>query len=76
MASEKDLENMEDSEENAPESASPTLCSDPEKAVVLEKRRQDDSNGYPDSDHEEIEAMDAGHQTDLAIQRVRCSGNR
>lgn len=28
------------------------------------------SNGYPDFDHEEVEAMDAGHQADLAIQQV------
>jgi hypothetical protein len=76
MASEKYLEKMEDGEENTTESASSTLCSDPEKAVDMEKRRQDGSSGYPDSDHEEIEEMDAGHQTGLAIQRVRSSVNR
>lgn len=67
MGSEKDLEQMEDNEERGPESESPTLCSDPEKA---EKRAQHDSNSYPDYDHEETEEMDAGHQLDLAIQQV------
>jgi hypothetical protein len=70
MGSEKVLEKMEDNEEHALESSSPTLCSDPEKAEDPEMRRQDDSNGNPDSDHEEVEAMNAGHQVDLAIQQV------
>jgi len=70
MDSEKDLEKMEDNEEHALESASPTLCSDPEKAEDPVKRRQVDLKSRPDSDHEEVEAMDAGHQVDLAIQQV------
>lgn len=57
--------------ENATESAAPTVCSVPDKAVDPDKRRQDHSNGSLDSNHEEVEDMDAGHQTDLAIQRVR-----
>lgn len=76
IASEKDLEKMEDNEEHVLESASPTLCSDPEKAEDSEKRRQDDPNSYPDSDREEVEEMDAGHQFDLAIQRVSHSQGR
>ena len=70
MGLEKGLKKMEDNEEHALESATPTLCSDLEKAEVPEKRRHDDSNGYPDSDHEEVEEMDVGHQADLAIQQV------
>jgi hypothetical protein len=70
MGLEKDLEKMEDNEEHALESASPTLRSDPEKTEDPEKRRHDNSNGYPDPDHEGVEEMDAGHQADLAIQQV------
>jgi len=29
------------------------------------------ATGYPDSDHEEVEAMDAGHMRDLERQLVR-----
>ena len=65
MGSEKDLEKTEHNEEHALESASPTLCSD------LEKAEHDASNGYPDFDHDEVEEMDAGHLVDLAIQQVR-----
>jgi hypothetical protein len=70
MGSEKDLEKMEDQEEQRLESASPTLCSNPGQSEDLEKRTQDNPNNHPDQDHVEVEEMDAGHQFDLEIQQV------
>ena len=68
MASEKDLEKMEGHEEQAAGSASPTVY---EKLEESERPIQETSGGYPDLGHEEVEELDAGHQADLARQRVR-----
>jgi hypothetical protein len=69
MAYERDAE-KEDTEKQTLRTTSSSTGSETEKERPERSRHDDTNNGYPDSDHDEVEEMDAGHQLDLELQMV------
>ena len=73
MASSNDPEKDSEAETRRNSIEATASSSDLEKGEVPPKEDDDCPNGYPDTDHEEVEEMDQGHIVDLELQRVSAS---
>lgn len=73
MSQTQDAEKAEAKVEESGGNGHTTRPSDENQETLTEsgKLTNDGSSGGPDSDHEEVEEMDSGHQEDLRRQRVR-----